>query len=173
MTVHFIGSRMAAADFQACDALLRSTARGSPFETLLRRKLSGVSPVADGDVDPLAVTINSRVEFQIDDEAPQMRILVRNGFRNGLVGLTLPITTPRGMALLGLRPGQSFEFEESGRPRVITVLRVPYQPQAARRRRRPDAATPHSNAEIVSLDRIRARNSSIRDEQPSHRSRAT
>lgn len=156
MTVYFLGGRMAAADMRACCALLEAAEPGSPFERLLRRKLHGVAPAADGGVDPLVVTINSRVEFRVDDEVPQTRILVRNRFQHGLVGLTLPITTPRGMALLGLREGQSFAFEEGGRVRTITVCRIAYQPQAARSGRRPDAAAQASQAEIVSLEEVRA-----------------
>jgi len=155
MTIYFLSGRMAAADFRACQALLESCEPGSPLRRLLHRKLHATRPVEDGDVDPLVVTLNSRVEFRVDDEAPQTRILVRCGFRNGLVGLTLPVTAPRGMALLGLREGQSFEFEEGGRDRVVTVLRVLYQPQAARSRSGPDASVQAPAAEVIDLARHR------------------
>jgi regulator of nucleoside diphosphate kinase len=165
---------MAAADFHICEALLKQATPGSPLEKLLRRKLRGISPVADSDVDPLVVTVNSRVEFQIDDEAPETRILVRNQFRNGLVGLTLPITAPRGMALLGLRAGQSVQFDEGGRSRTITVRRVAYQPQAARFGHARRQVGFHSKAEIVNLERIRERNVlAARDGCPCDRKRGT
>lgn len=157
MTVIVLGSRMAAADFQLCAVLLKQAARGSPFEKLLRLKLRGASPVADADLDPLVVTINSRVEFQIDDEPPETRILVRNEFRNGLVGLTQPVTTPRGIALLGLRAGQSARFSEGGKSRTITVRRLAYQPQAARAGRVLRRTGLQSKAEIVNLEQIRER----------------
>ncbi len=158
MTIHFLGGRMAASDFRTCNRLLTSALPGSPFETLLRRKLQGISPVDDRDVDPLVATINSRIEYCVDDGPSQKRILVRCGFRNGLVGLTLPITTPRGMALLGLREGQSFDFQEGGAERTIVVHRVHYQPQAARGgwRRAPHQAP---SADVIHLAHHRDRTS--------------
>ncbi|MEW9804752.1 hypothetical protein ABUE31_01980 [Mesorhizobium sp. ZMM04-5] len=155
MTVLILGSPMAAADYHACQAILKETPPGSALERLILRKLRHATPAADSDIDPLLVTISSRVEFQIDDEAPQTRILVRNGFRNGLVGLTLLITTARGMAMLGLRAGQSFAFDENGRTRTVTVRNVPYQPQAARLGRRPAARTGNASADVVSLQTAR------------------
>lgn len=133
MTIHHIGCTMAARDFHICRMIVK-TAAGSDFAYVhdLRRKLDGATVVDESEIDPLVITLNSRVTFQVDDESPQTRILVGSEFRNGLVGLTLPLSTPRGTALLGLRQGQACRLEESGRSRQIRVLRIAWQPQAAR-----------------------------------------
>lgn len=157
MTIHFPGSQMAAEDFRACQVLLETLVEtDSPFARLLRQKLSSARAVPDDGIDPLVVTFNSRVEFQVNDEAPETRILVRREFCNGLVGLTLPVTTPRGIALLGLRQGQSCAFEEGGRMRAIAVRRVAYQPQAARSGCSPQASPRQSRqAEIIDFAQAR------------------
>ena len=174
MTIHFLSGRMTAADFRACRELLDASAPGTAFATLLRRKLREAAPVRDEDIDPLVVTINSRIEYRIDDEPPQKRVLVRCDFRNGLVGLTLPVTTLPGLALLGLREGQSFAFEEDGRDRMISVLRVHYQPQAARRGRGPNAHAPSPQAEVVDLSLVRrAHDAAARELRPADRRRKT
>ena len=172
MTIHVLGGRMAVADYRACRALLENCVPGSPLERLIHRKLLEAAPRDDRDVDPAVVTINSRVEYQVGGEAPQKRILVRCAFRNGLVGLTLPISTPRGMALLGLRTGQSFAFEEGGRERVITVLRVHYQPQAARQRPGIGARLQAAPGEVIDLARIREA-AAPADRRPGDRRRGT
>ncbi len=132
MTICFIGCRMTAKDFEICRALLAALmGSGSPLVAALRQKLERTIIVQPGRLDPLSVTLNSRVEFRVDEEAPQKRILVANEFRNGLVGLTLPVSTARGLALLGLRQGQRSTFHEAGRERSLSVDRMLYQPEAA------------------------------------------
>lgn len=129
MTTHFLGCQLTVRDFQICQTLLDTLAGpDSPSARLLRSKLDTATIVSDGDVDPLVVTLNSRVEFQVDDEAPQMRILVKCEFRNGLVGMTHPISTPRGIALLGLREGQACSFDEGGRMRRFSCAASPISP---------------------------------------------
>jgi regulator of nucleoside diphosphate kinase len=167
MTIHVLGSQMAAGDFRTCEVLLKSAEPGSQFERLLRRKIDGSRPVDDEQLDPLVVTTNSRVEFQIDDESPQTRILVGSQFHNGLVGLTLPITVVRGLVLLGLRQGQMALFEERGRVRTAKVRRVAFQPQAARFGRRPEESRQVSQAEMIDLGQIRCVRTGDPSESPS------
>lgn len=159
MTTHFLGCQMTARDFRICRAMLETYADpGLASLRLLRGKMGSAAIVPDDDVDPLVATLNSRVEFQVDDEAPQLRILVASEFRNGLVGLTLPVSTPRGMALLGLRQGQACAFDEGGRMRKLIVRRIAYQPQAARSGRSVSGsqpAAPRRQGEIINFMRMR------------------
>lgn len=157
MTLHFTGCRMTAKDFNTCRTMLAERAGdGSPFSVLLRDKLASATVLAEADIDPLTVTLFSRVEFAVDDEPPHTRILVRNAFQNGLVGLTLPLSTMRGLVLLGLRPGRTCVFDEGGRERTVFVRRVLYQPEAARGGRTPADLQPPQPAKIIDLARMRA-----------------
>lgn len=157
MTLGFIGCRMTLRDFRVCQAILAGLAYGgAPLAAAMREKLDRAALFADDAIDPLVVTLNSRVDFGIDGEAPQRRILVGSAFHNGLVGMTLPVSTPRGLALLGLRQGQSATFEEGGTTRELTVLRLHYQPEAARWGRAPAAHPPPAPPiEIIDLARAR------------------
>ena len=156
MTTGFIGCRVTFRDFAVCRAALCALAHaGSPLAATLRDKLARAILVGDHEIDPLTVTLNSRVEFTLDDGAPQTRILVGSTFRNGLVGLTLPVATPRGVALLGLRRGQTAAFEEGGVPHRIAVVGLLYQPEAARWGHAPPPPPQAPPADILDLARAR------------------
>ena len=156
MTIGFIGCRMTLRDFAVCRALLANLGgRNPPLAAILRDKLDRATIVADDAIDPLTVTLNSRVDFSIDGETPQRRILVGSTFRNGLVGLTLPVATPRGVALLGLRRGQTAAFEEGGVPHRIAVVGLLYQPEAARWGHAPPPPPQAPPADILDLARAR------------------
>lgn len=110
--------------------------------TLLRRKLSDAQVLFREDIPATVVTLSSRVKFSIDGGPAETRIVAHEDMR-GLVGLTLPITTPRGLALLGLAEGQSITIEhENGGMETLTVVEVAYQPEAARR----EGTTPGTDA---------------------------
>lgn len=104
-----------------------------PMAPLLRRKLSRAAVMFRDDIPATVVTLNSRVTFRVDDNPAETRVLAHDEIR-GLVGLTIPLTNRRGLALLGLSEGQSIALEKpDGRTETITVLQVAYQPEAARR----------------------------------------
>ncbi len=103
------------------------------FTQLLRQKIATTSVVLFDGVDPHAATLNSRVEYSIGGGPPCERILVYGG-ENAYPGMTLPITTMRGLALLGLLAPESIICnKENGRVEEIRLLRVLYQPEAGRR----------------------------------------
>lgn len=156
MTTGFHGCQMTLRDFRVCQAVLAGLAcRHAPLAAAMGEKLDRAALFADDAIDPLVVTLNSRLDFSIDDGAPERRILVGSAFRNGLVGLTLPLATPRGLALLGLRQGQAAAFEEGGRRRSVRVLRLLYQPEAARCGHTSPAQPPPQPAEIIDFARAR------------------
>ena len=104
------------------------------FTRLLREKVASASVVPFDGIDPRAATINSRVEYSIDGGPPCQRILVYGG-ENAYPGMTLPLTTMRGLALLGLVAPQSIICNDAnGRSEEIRLIQVHYQPEAGRRR---------------------------------------
>ena len=156
MTTRFAGCLMTAKDFDICRAMLAGLdGSDPPLARLLRAKVDGAIVVPVHDIDPRAVTLNSRGEFRIDGGAPQIRILVRNEFQNGLVGLTLPVSALCGLALLGLRQGQACAFDDGERERSLFVDRVLYQPEAARAGGHADRRRPEQPASIIDFQRAR------------------
>ena len=111
----------------------RRIASGDAILPLLGRKLAEATVV---DVDQVAadiVTLNSRVVFRVDGGTPETRTLVRQEDR-GLIGSNLPVSTPRGLALLGMSEGQQAIVERiGGGQETLLVEKVFYQPEAARR----------------------------------------
>ncbi|MDJ1462398.1 nucleoside-diphosphate kinase [Nitratireductor sp. GZWM139] len=105
------------------------------YATLLRAKLDGATVIFREDVPANVTTLNSRVRYRINDEAPQSRIISHEELQ-GFVGLTLPLTTLRGLALLGLSAGDRLVLPHEGTdtPDRITLEEVVYQPESARRK---------------------------------------
>src|SRR5215475_4545816 len=100
---------------------------------LLRRKLSKAIIMLPRDIPATVVTLNSRVRFQVDDNPVEIRILAHGEMRD-LVGLTIPLSSPRGLTLLGSWQGQSVVAEKlDGGTETISVLEVLHQPEAAGR----------------------------------------
>ncbi|TKT80241.1 GreA/GreB family elongation factor [Aquamicrobium sp. LC103] len=128
-------------DYTILEVMLdRCLGTDDPLYRPLRHKLDAATVMLRDDIPDDAVTMNSRVAYRIDDEPVETRILIHDEVR-GLVGMTLPLTSQRGLAMLGLRAGQSVVLEmPSGVKESLTVLEVLYQPEAARNRmRRTDA----------------------------------
>jgi regulator of nucleoside diphosphate kinase len=102
----------------------------TPFVSLLRRKLAQAHVVPSSEIPVNVVTMNSRVTFQVDDHAPDTRVVIPDE-ADSLVGLTLPITTTTGMALLGMSEKQNIDLTGFGcQSRTLTVIGVAYQPEA-------------------------------------------
>lgn len=123
--------------FRILEAMLDDTTHhGQAFLRLLRNKLSNGSVVFQDDhIDPQIATINSRIDFSVGADLRENRVLVRNGGVE-VVGLHLPITTLRGLALLGLTAGETIEVTRSdGAIEVLCLTKVCYQPEAHRRAR--------------------------------------
>jgi regulator of nucleoside diphosphate kinase len=131
---------------------------------LLRRKLSTATVVLPEDIAPRVATLNSRVEYRIDGGRTECCVLV-HGDDNASRGLTLPISTLRGLALLGLSAGDSVSIERlDGRIEAVFLEDVAYQPERARAGGfvhspgiRPHAP-PESGATVVNLrPRVKSR----------------
>lgn len=113
----------------------RCLGRDDPLRPILSEKLSSAQIVFADDMPANVVTLNSRVRYHVDDNPAETRIVCHADMR-GMVGLILPITHPRGLALLGLAENHVFLVERPGDvAEQITAHEVIYQPEAARRER--------------------------------------
>ncbi len=113
--------------------LERAPDTGSNMATALRRKLAGARIVTEDAIARDVVTISSRVAFRVDDGDEQTRVIVHEDSRV-MTGLTLPLAHPRAIAMLGVRAGERvFVGLPGGRTETVTVMRVSYQPEAAKR----------------------------------------
>lgn len=121
-------------DYTILEVMLeRQAGRGEALSALLRRKLSHSTVMFRDDIPADVVTLSSRVVYRVGDGPAETRIVAHDDMR-GLVGMLLPITHPRGLALLGLRAGQSIAIRlDDGSAETLTVQEVVYQPEAARR----------------------------------------
>jgi regulator of nucleoside diphosphate kinase len=102
---------------------------------ILQRKVSSALVMFRDDIPPTVVTLSSRVVYRVNDGPAETRIVAHDEMR-GLIGMLLPITNPRGLALLGLAEGQSITIPKAdGGLETLMVQEVVYQPETARRER--------------------------------------
>jgi len=104
-----------------------------PLGRILKRKIESAVVVFRQDIPADVATLSSRVTFSVDGRDPDTRVLSHEQMTSA-VGMFLPITTPRGLALLGLAEGQHFLLtDHEGRVERVVLEKVQYQPEAARR----------------------------------------
>ncbi len=113
----------------------RCLGRDDPLAPLLKRKIEAATVMFRDDIPVNVATLSSRVTFSVNGREPDSRILSHDRMTSP-VGMFLPITTARGLALLGLSEGQEFTIANSdGEEERILLHEVHYQPEAARRER--------------------------------------
>jgi regulator of nucleoside diphosphate kinase len=111
----------------------RCLGRDDPMALPLKRKIDSAQVVFRDDVPVEVATLSSRVVFSVDGRDPDTRV-VSSGSTTSPIGLFLPITTFRGLALLGLSEGQEFSLPgQDGVEEMVRLEKVLYQPEAARR----------------------------------------
>lgn len=132
-------------DFTILEIMLdRLSERGAPMGRLLREKLETAIIMLRDEIPPHVATLNSRVRFRVDGGEAETRVL-SHAPMGAPVGMFLPITAPRGLALLGLGEGRQYQLEEAdGRREHLLLEKVLYQPEAERvaRASGADAETP-------------------------------
>lgn len=102
---------------------------------LIRRKIDRAIVVFRDDLPREIASINSRVAFSVNGGESDTRVL-STGQLTAPVGMLLPITTARGLALLGLGEGQEIVWTNAdGVQERILLHKVEYQPEASRRER--------------------------------------
>ena len=111
----------------------RCLGRDDPLAPLIKRKIDSAVVMFRDDIPENVATLSSRVSFRVDGRDSDTRVLSHDRMR-APVGLFLPITTPRGLALLGLAEGQEFRLVNyEGVEERIVLEKIHYQPEAARR----------------------------------------
>ena len=102
----------------------------------LVRELMRAKIIDPNEIPAQVATMGSRVEYREDgSRIPRVATLAYPGdFR--LYEDAISVLTPVGAVLLGLSEGQSMSYPgPDGTPKSITVTKVLYQPEAARRAR--------------------------------------
>ncbi len=131
-------------DFTILEAMRdRCLGRDDPLAPILKRKLESATVMFRDDVPADVATLSSRVSYSVNGRDPDTRVLSHDA-KASAVGMFLPITNLRGLALLGLAEGQVFDLtdEEGGDVRVLLQM-VHYQPEAAKREK--EALAPASS----------------------------
>jgi regulator of nucleoside diphosphate kinase len=101
---------------------------------MLEAEVARADIVAPGDVPPDTVTMNSHVTFGYDHTRRSHWLTLVYPGEADLDQAKISVTTPVGAALIGLREGQSIGWTTaSGAVRRITLNKVAYQPERARR----------------------------------------
>lgn len=103
---------------------------------LIRHKIAKAVVVFREDLPDGIASINSRVSFRVNGSARDTRVL-STGQVTAPIGMFLPITTTRGLSLLGLTEGQDMALTDpNGLEDRILLEKVEYQPEASLRERR-------------------------------------
>lgn len=121
-------------DFTMLEAMLESRlGREDLLVPILRRKIGSAIVVFREDLPETVASLNSRVTFAIDGSRRDTRVLSDDRMTSP-IGMHLPITTLRGLALLGLAEGQEFVLTNvDGNEERLVLETVHYQPEAGRR----------------------------------------
>lgn len=128
--------RLTPKDQYILHALLAQRENDDTFTLLLREKLAAATVVQEHAMPPDVVTLYSRVRYRVDGLAPTTRILIHDPTHE-IIGATLPVFNPRGLALLGLPAGTTTVLAcPDGGAESISIEAVLYQPEAA-------SAAPH------------------------------
>ncbi|PQA89704.1 nucleoside-diphosphate kinase [Hyphococcus luteus] len=118
-------------DFLILDALTANDGEMNPyFLDILRQKIRTASVVKVNEMPVNVATLGTRVSFDVNGTNAGERILAQKADLYP-VGACLPITSLRGLALLGLTEGQSMRaLNMAGVPETITLRAILYQPEA-------------------------------------------
>ncbi len=117
---------------------------GAPADGWIRDKLARARIVLPESVGGDIVTLNSRVAFAVEDAPPDMRIVIHSDAA-AVRGMTLPVHSRRGLALLGARVGETVALtHDDGRCERLRVTALAYQPEAAARPRAGAVVVPFS-----------------------------
>jgi regulator of nucleoside diphosphate kinase len=116
--------RLSVRDFHVLEQLFDSDITDPVFYRMLRAKIAGAAVIAHSVIDCDVTKIGSRVDFIIDDQLCESLVLTADpGTRPSR--LTLPVTTLRGLALLGLKGGDELTLEmPDGRRERLRLTKV-------------------------------------------------
>jgi regulator of nucleoside diphosphate kinase len=121
-------------DLDRLSDLLEAYAAGSggPRFEKLENELARAVVVSRDQIPKDAVTMNSRVLFENETTGERREITLVYPANADIDAGRISILVPVGTALLGLRVGQSIDWElPNGQKNRYRVVDVPYQPEAA------------------------------------------
>lgn len=131
--------RLTAKDHIFLESLLHAGKHDDAFLHLLRQKLDTADVLLAQMIDPGTATIDSRIEFSVGGGSSEQRVLTRDEKSAAQGVVPLPVTTLRGLALLGLTEGSVFPLKKpNGIIEPLRLERVCSQPESARRQREPE-----------------------------------
>lgn len=117
--------RLTASDHALLEAMLeRSAEPEGAHALLLRRKLAGAIVSPGSDLPSGVVRPGSRVAYRAGRGAVETCIVAREPGREAGAIPVLPLTTLRGLALLGLSEGESLALAEADGDVTLTVVSV-------------------------------------------------
>jgi regulator of nucleoside diphosphate kinase len=142
----------------------RCLGQDDPLAPILKRKIESAIVMFRDDVPDDVATMSSRVTFSVNGRDPDTRIISHDRMAS-TVGMFLPVTTLRGLALLGLSEGEHFVFTNSdGVEEQVLLEKVDYQPEAARREK--EALERHSMGRATSKPSLRLVRGDFHDRAP-------
>ena len=110
----------------------RCLGQDDPLAPILKRKIESAIVMFRDDVPDDVATMSSRVTFSVNGRDPDTRIISHDRMTTP-IGMFLPVTTLRGLALLGLAEGEHFILTNGdGIEERILLEKVHYQPESAR-----------------------------------------
>lgn len=111
----------------------RCLSQDDPLRPILDRKIESAMIMLGDDVPDDVATMSSRVSFSVNGGNLDMRAISHDKVTPA-IGMFLPVTTLRGLALLGLAEGDHFVLTNGdGVEERILLEKVHYQPEATRR----------------------------------------
>ncbi|MCB1845375.1 MAG: nucleoside diphosphate kinase regulator [Halioglobus sp.] len=118
-------------DQQRLERLLDSGSAGAlPGASLLRAELDRANVVDSREIDADIVTMNSTVQFVNEESGKSYELSLVYPDQAGVPG-TVSILAPVGSALLGLKVGQSIEWQvQGGKQLRLQVTGVVGQPES-------------------------------------------
>ena len=142
----------------------RCLGQDDPLAPILKRKIESAIVMFRDDVPDDVATMSSRVTFSVNGRDPDTRIISHDRMTSP-VGMFLPVTTLRGLALLGLAEGEQFVFTNSdGVEERILLEKVHYQPESARREK--EALERHSKGQAPGKPSLRLIRGAFYDRAP-------
>jgi regulator of nucleoside diphosphate kinase len=142
----------------------RCLGQDDPLAPILKRKIGSTIVMFRDDVPDDVATMSSRVTFSVNGRDPDTRIISHDRMAS-TVGMFLPVTTLRGLALLGLSEGEHFVFTNSdGVEEQVLLEKVDYQPEAARREK--EALERHSMGRAPGKPSLRLVRGDFHDRAP-------
>lgn len=121
-------------DLDRLFSLLETRARAEGRERFrrLEEELTRAVVVPREEIPKDIVTMNSRVLFEDETTGEQREVTLVYPWDADIAAGKISILVPVGTALLGLRVGQSIDWElPNGEKRRYRVITLPYQPEMA------------------------------------------